>query len=305
MEIVTERPPVNGAPPELGAGETIAAMPGIGYQPAVASRRFVRLADAGAADDEALVAEEVPVAFVYSGRPHVVMMCSPGDLDDLAYGFTLTEEIVGDASEIGRVATERHSRGIELRIEVPPAALDRLARRARSLAGRTGCGLCGVEAIDDAVRAPRVVASRLVVERESLWRAAAALDALQPLNRDTRAVHAAAWCSRDGTAAVVREDVGRHNALDKVLGALARSGTDASEGFVVVTSRASFELVQKVAVSGVPLLAAVSRPTGLAVRIAAAAGITLIGLLRGRTANVYTHPSRVHSAAPRTPHSSP
>jgi FdhD protein len=282
MGVVAERPPGRTAP-------------GIGYEPPVASRAFVRLSDAGAISEDALVAEEVPVAFVYSGRPHVVMMCSPADLEDLAVGFTLTEEIVAGTGDIGRIEAERHSRGVELRIEIPAAAVDRLAVRTRALAGRAGCGLCGVEAIDDAVRAPRLVSSSSVFDREALWRAGAALDAHQPMNRDTRAVHAAAWCSADGTVDVVREDVGRHNALDKVLGSLARTGRDPRAGFLVITSRASFELVQKAAVAGVPLLAAVSRPTGLAVRIADVAGITLVGLLRGRSANVYTHPERLRA----------
>lgn len=294
MGIVADRPPAGPLAGQQGEG----AAPGIGYEPPVASRAFVRLSDTGAISDDAPVAEEVPVAFVYSGRPHVVMMCSPADLEDLAVGFTLTEEIVAGAGDIGRIETERHSRGVELRIEIPVAAVERLALRTRALAGRTGCGLCGVEAIDDAVRPPRLVSSSLALDPEALWRAGAALDAHQPMNRDTRAVHAAAWCSADGTLDVVREDVGRHNALDKVLGALARAHRDPRAGFLVVTSRASFELVQKAAVAGVPLLAAVSRPTGLAVRIAEAAGITLVGLLRGRTANVYTHPERL--CAPST-----
>jgi FdhD protein len=196
-------------------------------------------------------------------------------------------------SEIERVELSRHERGAELSITIPPDAAARLALRTRALAGRTGCGLCGVEAIDDAVRATRVVASTLTIDAEALWRAGEALGAHQPLNRETHAVHAAAWAMPDGALSVVREDVGRHNALDKVLGALARAGTDASAGFLVVTSRASFELVQKASAAGVALLAAVSRPTGLAVRIADASGITLVGLLRERTANVYSHPERI------------
>ena len=147
--------------------------------------------------------------------------------------------------------------------------------------------------IDDAVRPVKIVETKLTVSPSALWRAGEALEAHQPLNRETRAVHAAAWATADGMLAVVREDVGRHNALDKVLGALARAGTDPSAGFLVVTSRASFELVQKAAAAGVAVLAAVSRPTGLAVKIADASGIALVGLLRGRTANVYSHPERI------------
>jgi FdhD protein len=259
----------------------------------VRERAFVRLAAGARADDAAPVAEEVPVAFVYSGRPHVVMMCSPDDLEDLAYGFSLTEGIVERASEIERIELSRHARGAELAITIPAEAAARLAQRTRALAGRTGCGLCGVEAIDDAVRATRPVTSSLSITAGALWRAGESLDARQPLNRETHAVHAAAWATPDGALEVVREDVGRHNALDKVLGALARAGTDASTGFLVVTSRASFELVQKAAAAGVALLAAVSRPTGLAVRIADASGITLVGLLRGRTANIYSHTERI------------
>jgi FdhD protein len=271
------------------------AAPGLGYAPPVNDRRFLKLSDAGTEADVAPVAEEVPVAFVYSGKSHVVMMCSPADLEDLAVGFTLTEEIVPAMGDIGFVQVEQHSRGVELRVEIPQDAVDRLALRTRALAGRTGCGLCGVEAIDDAVRTPRKVRSSLSLHPDALWRAGASLEDHQPMNHDTRAVHAAAWATSEGTLRVVREDVGRHNALDKVLGALARARIDPGSGFLVVTSRASFELVQKAAVAGVPLLAAVSRPTGLAVRLADAAGMTLVGLLRGRTANVYSHAERLRT----------
>ena len=265
-------------------------------------RSFTRLSDAGAAEDQAPVAEEVPVAFVYSGHSHVVMMCTPSDLEDLAVGFSLSEEIVQSAREITRIEVLRHSRGVELAIEIPPAAAEKLATRTRALSGRTGCGLCGVEAIDDAVRTPHLVESSLRVNPEALWRAGAALDAHQPLNRDTHAVHAAAWSTADGELLIVREDVGRHNALDKVLGALARSPHNPAMGFLIVTSRASFELVQKAAVLGVPLLAAVSRPTGLAVRLAHAAGVTLVALLRGRSANVYSHPERLRAPLTQESH---
>ncbi len=248
-----------------------------------------------ASTDSAPVAEEVPVAFVYSGRAHAVMMATPADLEDFAYGFTLSEGIVASRAEIARVDVSPHSRGVELSIEIPAPLVARLAERSRAISGRTGCGLCGVEAIEDAVRTPRPVTSTLAIGSEALWRAGAALDARQPFNQATHAVHGAAWAAADGELRVVREDVGRHNALDKVLGALAREGLDASTGFLVVTSRASFELVQKAAAFGVPLLAAVSRPTGLAVRLAERCGMTLVGLLRGRTANVYTHPERVRA----------
>ena len=220
------------------------------------------------------------------------MMCTPADLEDFGVGFTVTE-LIASASDISRVDVVKYARGIELQMEIPAAAADALASRGRAIVGRTGCGLCGVEVIDDALREPRTVASPLKVAREALWRASESLSAQQPLNQDTNAIHAAAFADADGVLRIVREDVGRHNALDKVIGALARSKQDAASGFAVVTSRASYELIQKAAVAGIPLLAAVSRPTALAVELAEQAGMTLIGLLRGRTANVYSHHRRV------------
>jgi formate dehydrogenase accessory protein FdhD len=266
---------------------------GLGYGPPSRRRALLHLEGERVVACEASVAEEVPAAFVYAGRSHAVMMCTPADLEDLAVGFTLTEGIVDAAADVGAVRVARHSRGVELAVDVPPAAAERLLARARTIAGRTGCGLCGVEAIDEAVRPPRRVSSALRVAPAALWRAGAALEAHQPLNAETRAVHAAAWCGADGEPRVVREDVGRHNALDKVIGALVRAGVDPGDGFVVVTSRASFELVQKAATAGVPLLAAVSRPTGLAARLAERAGLTLVALLRGERADVHAHPERL------------
>ena len=269
--------------------------PGLGYGPPARDREFSAISSAGVRLARAAIAEEVPVAFAYCGRTHAVMMATPGDLEDLAMGFSLSESIVADAREIRGVTISRHSRGIELGIDVAPPVAERLERRTRALAGRTGCGLCGVDAIDAAVRVPARVTSTLVVRATAIWRATSALAEHQPLNNDTHAIHGAAWATPSGDLRVVREDVGRHNALDKVLGALARAGMAADEGFVVVTSRASFELVQKAAVCGVPILAAVSRPTGLAVRMADAAGMSLVGLVRGQSANIYAHPSRILS----------
>ena len=264
----------------------------LGYSEPVVDHKFERLDGQSSDTHRASLAAEVPVALVYNGRPHVVMMCTPADLEDFGIGFTLTEQIAGSA-DVRRVDVVRYARGIELQMEIPAAAADRLAERGRALVGRTGCGLCGVEVIDEALREPPLVRSRLVVSRDALWRASEALDAHQPMNRATNAIHAAAFAGADGTLRVVREDVGRHNALDKVLGALARTGSDASDGFLVVTSRASYELVLKAAAANGPLLAAISRPTALAVELADQAGITLVGLLRGRTANVYTHGERI------------
>jgi FdhD protein len=267
----------------------------LGHLPPARRRDFVRLAGGAAAPDAADIAEEVPVAFVYGGKPHVVMMCTPADLEDLAVGFTLSEEIVGRASDVANLIVVRHAGGIEVQMELPPAAHERVAARTRALAGRTGCGLCGIDAIGEAIRTPRPVAGGATFTAAAVTRAAAALEAMQPVNAATRAVHAAAFATADGSLVVVREDVGRHNALDKVIGALARAGTTVADGFFVVTSRASYELVQKTAVAGAPLLAAVSRPTGLAIRFAEEAGIALVGLVRGDTANVYSHTHRVVS----------
>jgi len=235
----------------------------------------------------------VPVALVYNGRPHVVMMATPADLEDFAFGFTLSEAIVSSARQIADVRVDRYSQGIEIHITLPAVEAEALAERGRQLVGRTGCGLCGVETIAEVLRPTPPVPTGWSIEPAALWRAEASLVACQPLNRATGAVHAAAWATTDGALEVVREDVGRHNALDKVIGALGRAGRDASRGFVLMTSRASYELVQRAATAGIPLLAAVSRPTGLAIRMAEAAGLTLVALVRGSTANVYAHEERI------------
>lgn len=273
------------------------AFVGLGYAPALARRPLVRLTDEGASPSDAEVAEEVPVALVYNGRPHVVIMGTPRDLEDLAVGFSVTESVVDSASEIERVDVVRASHGVELQLQIPVARADRVAERNRGLAARAGCGLCGIESIHDLLRLPPFVGSALSLEADALWRAGESLAARQELNRATSSVHAAAWADADGALQVVREDVGRHNALDKVLGAMLRAGHSPTTGFVVVTSRASYELVQKAAVCGVEVLAAVSRPTGLAIRFAGAAGMTLVALLRGRSANIYSGPERIRGKA--------
>ena len=266
----------------------------VGYSRPVVEQQVVRLDDRTSDADEASLAAEVPVAHVFNGRPYVVMMCTPQDLEDFVTGFTMTEGIAG-ARDMRRVDVVRYSRGIEVQVEIPADAAERLASRGRTLTGRTGCGLCGVEVIEHALRETPYVRSTATFSRASLWRAGESLRIHQPLNNQTNAIHAAAWCTSDGEPRIVREDVGRHNAVDKVIGALARAapGAPPDDGFLVVTSRACYELVQKSAAAGSPLLAAVSRPTALAVQLARDAGITLVGLLRGRSANVYTHPARI------------
>ena len=266
---------------------------GLGYSQPVSARSFVRLTADETANAEADVAQEVPVALVYNGRPHVVVMASPVDLEDLGVGFTLTERVADHRSEIERIELVRASHGVELQIQIPDERAERLHDRTRGLVSRTGCGLCGVETINEMMRLPTHVGDTLRIDRAALWRAGAELSAKQELNRTTNTIHAAGWALPDGTMRIVREDVGRHNALDKVFGALAREGVDPATGFVVVTSRASYELVQKTATCGVELLAAISRPTGLAIRFAESAGVTLVGLLRGSSANVYAGMNRV------------
>ena len=277
-------------PPELTPGHPLF---GLGYAKAHATREYLLLDGNARSPHEAEVAEEVPVAFVYGRRPHVVMMATPADLEDFGIGFTLSEEIVPRLADIVALTVHPYSQGIEIQIEIPATAAAALEQRGRQLVGQTGCGLCGVQTIADALRPTRVATARWTLDPNALWRAEAALDGWQALNHQTAAVHAAAWATPEGELRVVREDVGRHNALDKVIGALARAGTDPSTGFLVMTSRASYELVQKASVAGIPVLATVSRPTGLAIRLAEAAGITLVSLLRGASANVYAHPERL------------
>lgn len=281
-------------PPHLTPGHPLL---GLGYAGPHQLRSFVRLDGDAAEPASAEVAEEVPVALIYNRRPHVVMMATPADYEDFAVGFTLSEEIIGSASEIADCQVVAYSQGVEIQLTVPAAAGDALAARGRELVGRTGCGLCGVQTIRDMLRLTRTVVHSWALSPSSLWRAEAALLERQSYNQATGAVHAAAWVTPDGELVVVREDVGRHNALDKVLGALARQDRDPASGFLLMTSRASYELVQKATVAGVAVLAAVSRPTGLAVRLADAAGLTLVGLLRGRTANVYTHADGIAAAS--------
>jgi len=266
---------------------------GLGYAKPIERREFLRVEETSVVRSDATVAEEVPVALAYNGRAHVVMMCTPADIEDFARGFTLSEEIVADPSELGPIRAVKYSQGIEVAISIPVERAAALGDRGRALVGRTGCGLCGVTTIDDALRPGRTVAAPAQrLEPQALFRAAAELPAWQTYNDGTGAVHAAAWVSADGTIVLVREDVGRHNALDKTIGAMVAAGIDARVGFALVTSRASYELVQKCAVAGIVALAAISRPTGLAIRMAEAAGIGLAALVRGRSANVYAHPER-------------
>lgn len=239
------------------------------------------------------VAEEVPVAFTYHGIPHVVMLATPQDLEDLGVGFTFTEALVEAPGEIRGVEAAAHDDACELRLTIAPERFSALLLRQRNLTGRTGCGLCGTETLEEAIRRPADVGVGVTVTATELHAALKDLQAQQPLNARTGSVHAAAWCLPGKGVQVVREDVGRHNALDKVVGALLRSGTDARVGYLLVSSRASYEMVQKAATAGVSLIAAISAPTALALRLAEECGMTLVGFARDDSHVVYTHPERL------------
>jgi len=243
------------------------------------------------------VADEVPVALEFNGISHAVMLATPLDLEDFALGFSLSEGILDHAHELYAVETGESELGITVRLQVSSAAFARLKQRRRTIAGRTGCGLCGTESLAHVSRELPVLADPAgPLERQAIARAMLQVQSLQTLQQATGAVHAAAWCSADGEVQWLREDVGRHNALDKLIGALANNDVDASGGFIAVTSRASFEMVQKTAMAGVPLLAAVSAPTSFAVATAERARLTLVGFARKDDLAVYSHPGRLAAA---------
>jgi FdhD protein len=239
------------------------------------------------------IPEEVAVALTYSGGSYAVMMATPDDLEDFAVGFTLTEGIVTSPDEICSLEVVPEANGIELRMWLDEADTARVNERRRYIAGPTGCGLCGVDSLDQAMRPAATVARSAHFTPEQIMRAVASIAPLQTVNHETRAVHAAGFWHPDRGLVALREDVGRHNALDKLVGALARGGSDAAGGVVVLTSRVSVEMVQKSAATGAEVIVAVSAPTALAVRTAEAAGITLIGIARADGFEVFTHGDRI------------
>ncbi|CEJ11793.1 Protein FdhD [bacterium YEK0313] len=250
--------------------------------------RYDRGADrAGAVE----VPVEVPVNVVYGNLPYAVMMMTPADLDDFVLGFSLTEGIVSGAGEIRDVRVEEQEQGFVVTVDLAAEAFGRHLARRRSLSGRTSCGLCGVESLDQIPGASRGAEPAMPVAPAAIEHALSTLDAHQPLNRLTRAVHAAAFCSMDGEILMAREDVGRHNALDKLIGACLRAGLAARDGFVVITSRCSFEMIEKAAIFGTGTLVAISAPTSLAIDRAKALGIALVAVARRDTAVAFT-PSR-------------
>ncbi|OHX15101.1 formate dehydrogenase family accessory protein FdhD [Chromobacterium amazonense] len=227
------------------------------------------------------VAEEVPVALVFNGISHAVMMATPCDLEQLAVGFALSEGIVSRRAEIFDVEAERVCGGAEVRLDIAQPAFLAMKERRRSLAGRTGCGVCGIESLGLLDLSPdRITARPLVADAATIARAASELPARQRLNQLTGCAHAAAWCGLDGEVKAVFEDVGRHNALDKLIGHLALQDLSPSDGFVFMSSRASYELVRKAARMNIPMLATISAPTALAVDIARQAGVALASFCR-------------------------
>lgn len=239
------------------------------------------------------VAVEIPVAFVYNGNAHAVMMASPNDLVDFAYGFSIAEGIVDRIADIGSVSSEPKGPGVAISIDIAEGHAALLEMRKRNLAGRTGCGLCGVAEMDQVLRPLPTLPDTPRIAAAAIDRAMRELPARQDINKDTGAVHAAGFADRDGKLLFVREDVGRHNALDKLIGAVLRAGLDPEGGFVVVTSRCSMEMVQKTASFGCPILVAVSAPTSLAIDLARKHNLTIAAFARGSGCNLYTHSERI------------
>jgi FdhD protein len=257
------------------------------------SAPVLRIGPGGAAPDRREVPEETPVALVHDGSTTAVMMATPADLHDLAIGFSLTEGIIAAVSDIEGLEVVETGLGIEARMWLSRPRAQTLAARRRYLAGPTGCGLCGIDSLGEAMRATPMAPEGFHISPAEIRAALDALPAQQTLGAATRAVHAAAWWATSGGFTCLREDVGRHNALDKLVGALAASDRPRPDGALFLTSRVSVEMVQKAAVMGAQVLVAVSAPTALAIRTAEAAAMTLVGVARRDSFEVFTRPDRV------------
>ena len=262
------------------------------FDPVVTVPRIV-WRDNGASEGTRSIPEETAIALTYNRATHAVMLATPADLEDFAVGFSLSEGIIGTAADISALEVVPVADGIELRMTLDGERLDALTRRHRRLAGPSGCGLCGLDSLASAIRPAPSVPHGSTFSSDMVQAAMASMPVAQRLNQQTRAVHAAAfWTPSDGLVAL-REDVGRHNALDKLAGALACQGVAAASGLLLLSSRVSVEMVQKAATLGAPIIIAVSAPTALAVRVAEAAGITLIGIARQDGFEVFTHAQRI------------
>jgi len=272
-----------------------------------ATRPVVRVERGRRGEDDDRLAEEVPVAMHFDGAPFAVMMTTPADLEDFARGFALTEGKVASMLEIEdidvrevlegvvvdvRTCRSRHG-GEETSPKPSTAAAAEPPTGVRELPGRSGCGICGSRELEDVVRHPAPVAAGPTVMPDAIERALESLRSRQPLNALSGAVHAAAWALPDGTLVDVREDVGRHNALDKLIGAMLLAHIDPRDGFLVITSRASYEMVTKAAVAGMTIVVAISAPTALAVHLALDCGVTLLGFARPGRFNIYSRPERI------------
>ncbi|HET8942102.1 MAG TPA: formate dehydrogenase accessory sulfurtransferase FdhD [Rudaea sp.] len=268
---------------------------------AVASRKLLRVRGDVAHWEDDRLAVEVPVALNVAGEAFAVMLVTPCDLRDYALGFCLSEGIVDDSAQLRGVQVRERVEGIELELDLAPDAAQRLRGRLRTLEGRSGCGLCGAASMEQVVRVPVSVQSQPRLDRHALRVALEALPGLQPINAACGATHAAAWCDERGDIVVVREDIGRHNALDKLIGALHAAAFDPGDGFVLLSSRASYEMVMKAAQVGMAIVVAISAPTSLAVMLAEQANVTLVGFARGDDCTIYSHPQRIMAQVPQRP----
>ena len=257
--------------------------------------RVIRVAPDRSEPSTRLLANEVPVALEFNGQVYAVMMLTPSDLEDFAVGFSLSERIIVHASDIARIDIREGTRGIGVDIRLEKEHSERLSERRRSLPGQSGCGICGLTSIEEALPQLAKLGPPQHVTPAALFAALQALPPRQVLNRATGAVHAASFCAATGEIMTVREDVGRHNAFDKITGHLARTKTDPTAGFALLTSRCSYELVQKAVLARIPMLVTISAPTELAVSIAKATDLTLIALARGDSVLVFNDPFSVFS----------
>jgi FdhD protein len=240
-----------------------------------------------------VIAVEVPVALEYNGISHVVMLASPANLENFALGFSLSEGIIQQASELYACEVEATAAGWLVHLEIAAERFMLLKERRRNLAGRTGCGLCGTESLEQVTRCKTVVSHRHHFTEAAILNGMHAMQNMQPMQKQSGATHAAAWMTAQGQIECVREDVGRHNALDKLIGVMAEQKQDFTAGVLLITSRASYEMVQKAAIMNVGMIAAISAPTSFAVELAEQTEVTLMGFMRDQTYVVYTHADRV------------